>query len=85
MERKQFEEMSSQELLVEIKKLKGRKIVDAVIIGFSFGVMIFSAVKNGFSFFTFFPLLVVYLIVKNLKNDKILQNEIDKELEAMHE
>ena len=77
--------MSSHELLIEIKKIKTRKIVDAVIIGFSFGVMIFSAVKNGFNFFTFFPLLVVYLIVKNSKNDKILQNEIEKELEANHE
>ena len=72
--------MSSDELLKEIKKLKNNKIINAGLVGFSVGVMIYSAVKTGFSLFTFFPLLVVYLIVRNSKNNKIMEEEMQEEL-----
>ncbi|MNK07744.1 hypothetical protein D3C87_256620 [compost metagenome] len=73
-------ELSDQELLQKINKIRSNRIIDAVIIGFTIGVVIYSAVKNGFGFFTFFPLLLTYIIVRNSKNNKILEKEMQKEL-----
>ena len=82
MKPKNLTELSDQELLQKIKKLKTNKIIDATIIGFTFGIAIYSAVKNGFSFFTFFPLILAFIIVRNSKNNKILETEIQKELKS---
>jgi len=80
MTHKNLTELSDQELLQKTKKTKTNKIIDAAIIGITLGVAIYSAVKNGFEFFTFFPLLLAYMIVRNSTNDKILEKEIQKEL-----
>jgi len=82
MEPKTLTELSEQELLLKIKKIKTDKIVDAVIIGFTIGIVVYSAVKNGFGFFTFFPLILTYMIIRNSANNKILEKEIQKELES---
>lgn len=73
-------ELNDQELLQKIKGMKNNKIIDAAAVGFTIGIVVFSAVKNGFTFFTFFPLLLTYLIVRNSKNNKILEQELQKEL-----
>lgn len=75
-------ELSDQELLQKIKNIKTNNIIDATIIGFTIGIVIYSAVKNGFGFFTFFPLILTYVIVRNSTNNKILEKEIQKELES---
>ncbi len=82
MKTENLTELSEQELLRKIKSLKTNKIIDATIIGFTIGIAIFSAVKNGFEFFTFFPLILAYLFVRNSTNNKILEKEITKELES---
>lgn len=73
-------ELSDQELLQKIKEMKNNKIIDATAVGFTIGIVVFSAVKNGFTFFTFFPLLLTFLIIRNSKNNKILEQELQKEL-----
>lgn len=80
MKSENLTELSNQELLQKINKIRSNRIIDAVIIGFTIGVVIYSAVKNGFGFFTFFPLLLTYIIARNSKNNKILEKEIQKEL-----
>ena len=60
-------ELNDQELLQKIKGMKNNKIIDASAVGFTIGIVVFSAVKNGFTFFTFFPLILTYLIVRNSK------------------
>jgi hypothetical protein len=82
MEPENLTALNDQELLAKMKKLKTNKIVDATIIGFTIGIVIYSAVKNGFGFFTFFPLIITYVIVRNSTNNKILENEIQKELKS---
>ena len=52
---------TDEELLLEQKKLKKNKMLNGFLIGFLIGVSIWSAVKNGFSFWTFFPLIIAYL------------------------
>lgn len=73
-------QLSDQELLQKIKKVKANKMLDAVIIGSTIGVVVYSAVKNGFTFFTFFPLILTYLMVKNSAKNKLLEQELQKEL-----
>ncbi|MCC9073690.1 hypothetical protein LNQ49_19090 [Flavobacterium sp. F-65] len=72
--------LSEQELLKKIKKMKIDKIINAAAVGFTIGIVVYSAVKNGFTFFTFFPLILTYLIVKNSANNKMLEQELEKEL-----
>ena len=79
MKPKNLTEFSDQEILQKRKNLKTNKIIDASIIGVTIGIFFYSLVKNGFEFFTFFPLIIGYLIIKNSKNNEILENEIHKE------
>ena len=80
MKHENLTELSDQELLLKIKKMKTNSIIDATIIGFTIGVVIYSAVKNGFGFFTFFPLILTYIIVRNSENNKVLEKEIEREI-----
>lgn len=73
-------ELSEQELLQRIKKIKTNKVIDAFIIGVTIGIAIYGASKNGFGFFILFPLILAYIIIRNSKNNKILEKEIQKEL-----
>lgn len=75
-------ELNDQELLQKIKQIKTNRIIDATMVGFTIGIVVYSAVKNGFGFFTFFPLILTYAIVRNSANNKILEQEIQKELNS---
>lgn len=79
---KNLHDFTNEELLQKRKILKTSKIIDATLVGITAGIFVFSAVNNGLSFFTFFPLIIGYLIVKNSKNNKILENEVEKEITA---
>jgi len=81
MATKRLTDLSDKELIKKAKKIKSDKITGAVIIGFTVGVAIYSALKNGVDFFTFFPLFLAYIIIKNSSNNKLLEKEIEKEIE----
>lgn len=72
--------LSEQELLRKIQIIKTNKLIDAGIIGLTIGIVIYSAVKSGFGFFTFFPLILAFIIVRNSKNNQLLEKEIQREL-----
>ncbi len=76
MNQNEISKLSDQELLEEKKKIKSKKIVNALLIGFFVGVMVYAAAKSGFGFFTFAPLIFVYFIVKNGKHVKAMEDEI---------
>ena len=76
MKEKEFTELSDEELLQEQKKMKSTKMINGFLIGLLIGVAIYSLVKNGLGFFTFFPLLFVYIIYSNNKKSKALDAEL---------
>jgi len=82
MNKKALSELTNEELLIEKKKLKKRKIINALIIGILAGVVIFSIVawilnpkKNLIAFLLpmIFPVYFIYLIIKKSKNDSDLK------------
>jgi hypothetical protein len=86
MEKKNFSELTDEELLVEKKKLKKSKILHATIIGFLAGILIFGLVSWSLSsekrFGILIPMLIplafIYRLVKNPKGNKDLE-EVLKE------
>jgi len=82
MVEKKLTDLSNKELIKKKKELKNDKIIGAIIIGFTVGVAIYSAVKNGLVFFTFFPLFLAYIFIKNSSNNNLLEKEIEKEIES---
>lgn len=82
MKQENFSELSDQELFQKIKSLRTNQIIDAFAVGITIGIVVYSAIKNGFGFFTFFPLILTYLIIRNSKNNKILEKELQRVIES---
>jgi len=60
------------ETLKEQKKIKNNKLINACLIGICIGITVYSAAKNGIGFFTFFPLILAYLLFHKREKIKIL-------------
>jgi hypothetical protein len=73
MKQKEVTELTDQELLQEAKKMKPYALYDAVLIGALVGIALYSAVKNGFGFLTFLPLIYVPIAAKNKAKHKEVQ------------
>lgn len=78
MEEKKLAELTDQELLDKAKKMKSKNIINAFLVGFMIGIIVFSIAKNSLGFFTLIPLFIVYKLVNNAKDDKALK-EVLKE------
>jgi hypothetical protein len=74
--------ISDEQLVQEYKKLKTNKKNHAFIVGITIGIFFYSTVKNGFGLFTFFPLIIGYLLIKNATDSKLIENEIRREMTA---
>lgn len=79
MELKPLSELTDQELLQEAKKVRNHSILNAVLIGFLIGIVMFSAFKNTIGFLTLIPL---YLAYKLSKKPGYSTKEIDELLKA---
>ena len=73
MEQKELSELTDQELLEKAKKLKSSKIMHALLVGIMAGIIIYSAVNDTISIFTFVPLFFIVKIVKDSKKNKALE------------
>ena len=68
MEEKELSEFTDQELLDKAKKVKSASIMNALVIGILFGVIVWSVAKSNWGFFTIILLYFIYKIVNNSKN-----------------
>ena len=73
MNREELLELSDDELLKKAKKLKSDAMINALLIGFCVGIIIWSVVKNTWGFLMLIPLFFIYKMVNNSKNDKELK------------
>lgn len=72
---KELSNLTDQELAAEAKKNRLNSIINGVLFGMLIGIAIFSTVKNGLGFFTFFPLFFAYFIFNNSKISKAVKKE----------
>ena len=70
---KKLENLTDEELLKEKKKLKKAKIINATLIGFLIGIIVWSVAKNTWGLLTLIPLFLIYKLVNNSKQDKDLE------------
>lgn len=67
MNQKELSELTNEELLQEAKKRKSASIMNALLIGFLAGVIVYSVVKNSLGFLTLIPLYFIYKLINNSK------------------
>jgi ABC-type Mn2+/Zn2+ transport system permease subunit len=78
MESKKLTDLTVEELMEKEQKLKKNAVSHAFLIGLSGGVAIYSLVKNGLVWPTFFPLLIGAFLEKRRRDEtKALQQEIE--------
>jgi hypothetical protein len=73
MKRQELVELTDEELLQEVKKVKPTKLYDAVIFGFLIGIAIYGSVKNGFGLLTFLPLVYLPIAGRNKNKREALE------------
>jgi hypothetical protein len=78
MESKKKTDLTSDELTEKEQKLKKDAKIHAFIVGFLGGVVVWSLVKNGLAWPTFFPLLIIAFLEKRRRDEiKTVQQEIE--------
>ncbi|MGQ8364479.1 hypothetical protein [Glaciecola sp. 1036] len=79
MDNPDLSQLSDEELLAEVKKQQNVALIDAVIVGFLFGVIIYSIMVQSFSLLTLIPLYVMFKFINKPKFDKkVFEEEITK-------
>lgn len=76
MSESELKEVSNEELLAKEKKARTYYLLNAGLIGTFIGVAQYSAIKNGWGFFTFFPLFFVFLLLKSGQTYKGIEREV---------
>jgi cbb3-type cytochrome oxidase subunit 3 len=73
MAERKLSELTDEELLQEAKKMKSNSIMNAVLIGFFVGVIVYSVVKNTIGLVTLIPIFFVYRLVNksNYNNQEL--------------
>jgi hypothetical protein len=79
MATKKSEELTDQELQHEIKKLKSASILNAVLIGFLAGIVIYSIMKNSVGFFTLIPIFFAYKLINSSRYNRKELEDLLKE------
>lgn len=74
--KKQPSELTDEELILEVKRIKSTLIVNAVLFGVMIGIATYSTITNGFGILTFFPLFFVPMAIKNRTYKKALENQV---------
>lgn len=78
MKQKEPAELTDQELLEHAKKSKSTTIINAFLIGFFIGIIIYAVAKNNLGFFALFPLFFAFKVFNKSKKNKALEEQVKK-------
>jgi len=78
MSPEEMSQLNDQELLELAKTMKPSPIIDAFLIGFLIGIIIYGAVANAWGFVIILPLFLIYLFLKKPKKYEALKKELKK-------
>lgn len=70
MKNRNLADLTDQELLQEAKKLNSTHIMNAVLIGFLCGIVIYSIVQNTWGLLMLIPLVFAYFLIKKSNSEK---------------
>lgn len=70
MNQKETSNLADQELTGQPKNKKSTAVVNALIIGFMIGVVVYSGLNNTVGLFTLIPLFIAYKVFNSSKNSK---------------
>ena len=70
MNPRNLSQLTDQELLAEAKKMKSNAILNAVLIGFFIGIVIYSIFKNSWGMVTLIPLYFAYKLFNKPKAEE---------------
>ena len=73
MTAEELSKLSDEELLAEAKKRKPNAFMNAILIGFMIGIIVFSIVKSTVGLFTLIPLFFIYKMLNGSKDDEALK------------
>lgn len=73
MTEKDLSLLTDQDLLEEAKKKNSSNLINALLIGFLIGIILYSAVKNTLGFLTLIPLYFIYKMVNKPNNHQELE------------
>lgn len=75
-------ELTDEELLQEAKKMKSNSIMNAVLIGFFVGVIVYCVVKDTVGLVTLIPLFFAYKLINksNYNNQELEKLLIERNL-----
>ncbi|RKO69861.1 FUSC family protein [Sphingobacterium puteale] len=77
MKERELNELTDQELLERKKQQKSNKLINAVLVGFCAGVLIYGIVNKGITIFTFMLLVMgAWAFMRWKKNDEALDDEL---------
>jgi len=74
MKQKDLSELTDQELFAESKKMKSTSVMNAALIGFLIGILIYSIIVNSIGLFSLIPLFFVFKLLNYSKNNIDLEN-----------
>ena len=63
MKQKDLSELTDQELFAESKKMKSTSVMNAALIGFLIGILIYSIIVNSIGLFSLIPLFFVFKLL----------------------
>jgi hypothetical protein len=75
MEQTDFSIVSDEEVLAEAKKLKSFSVTNAFLVGFLFGIIVYSVFNNSFGFLMLIPLYIIYRLVNDPKSKRLKEVE----------
>ncbi|WP_343561810.1 hypothetical protein [Sphingobacterium sp.] len=77
MKEKELTELTDQELLDRKKQQKSNKLINAILVGFCAGVVVYGVVNKGITIFTFMLIVMgAWAFIRWRKTDEALDNEL---------
>ena len=73
MKPEELSKLTDEELLAEAKKIIPNPVLDAFLIGFSIGIVIYGVTSNGFGFLLLIPLFFIHQLLKKSKKHDALE------------
>ncbi len=70
MKQQNQSEVKDNEQLPDAKKAKSAAIINAVLIGFMIGIVIYSIFKNTLGLLTLIPVFIAFKLINNSKKKK---------------